>query len=280
MFVLMLGMGLTLAPSDFRRVWAYPQATLVGTLAQLVGMPVVGCALALAFDLPPMHAAGLVAIAACPGGMFSNLLVYVGKGDVPLSVTLTATATMATLITMPMWLGVILDAVGAGETGVAIPVVGTALRLGGFTVLPIGVGMAVGWRWSELRAWEFWTSRGGLVLLGIGTAMQIAAGSGNLPEHPGASLVPVLCLHGAALAMGYLAPLLLGIPLRQSATIAVEISLKNGLIGLFVVTQSLDTEAALPILFYATLQLPIAGLILLSYRMLSRARDDSGVRTI
>ncbi|NNL64708.1 MAG: bile acid:sodium symporter family protein, partial [Myxococcales bacterium] len=143
MFGLMFAMGLALVLDDFRRIARVPGPVVTGTLLQLLGMPVIGFGLALAFELPPLLAAGLVILAACPGGMMSNMLVHVGRANTALSITLTATATTATLFTLPLWIRAILDRVG-GETGaIEIPLLETAGQLGGLTILPVAVGMVV-----------------------------------------------------------------------------------------------------------------------------------------
>ena len=277
MFVLMLGMGLSLATSDFRRIWLTPRAGLVGSAVQLVAMPLVGVALALAFALPPMHAAGLVAIAACPGGTLSNVFVYVGRADVPLSVTLTATATLATLVTLPLWLRALLGAVGNDAVGLDVPVLETALRLAAFTVAPIALGMALRRRRPAWVAWERRVSGAGAALMVGALVLASLYEGGTTTESPGASLVPVIVLHAAAVTLGYVLPLALGLSYAQSATIGVETCLKNGVLGLFVVSRSLPVDAALPVVFYMALQLPVSAAILASSRLLERravARAD------
>jgi BASS family bile acid:Na+ symporter len=105
MFTLMLGMGLTLQGDDFRRIATSPRATLVGTVLQLLVMPIVGMAIARFFGLSQVLSSGIVVLAACPGGMFSNMMVHLARGNTALSVTLTATATLVTLFTLPLWYG-------------------------------------------------------------------------------------------------------------------------------------------------------------------------------
>jgi BASS family bile acid:Na+ symporter len=143
MFALMFGMGLALTVDDFRRVVLLPQATVVGTFLQLVGMPLAGFGLAHAFALDPLLAAGLVIIAACPGGVMSNMFVHLGRADTALSITLTATATAVTLFTIPLWVRAVLASFGEAGANIEMPVIETALYLGGFTILPVAVGMGV-----------------------------------------------------------------------------------------------------------------------------------------
>ena len=90
LFIIMLGMGLELTLDDFKRVVVYPRAAVVGLLAQLAMLPLVGFLLASLFPLKPELAVGVVILAASPGGPTSNLLTFLAAGDVALSITLTA----------------------------------------------------------------------------------------------------------------------------------------------------------------------------------------------
>jgi BASS family bile acid:Na+ symporter len=270
MFGLMFGMGLTLSLRDFRNIALAPTATVLGTLLQLVAMPAAGIGIALASGLPPLLAAGLVVIAACPGGMFSNMYVHLGRANTALSITLTATATMATLFTLPLWLRVILDQVGDGAIDVEVPVLETALRLGGLTVLPVLVGMAVRSRRPGAHGAEKWLSRGSaLVIVGA----MVVDGM-QRPELPIAefqqSLLPAIWLAAAAVVLGLGGPVLLRLPSRDAATIGVELVVKNMLLGLVLARQSLDFEATIPIFAFATFQTPIGVLVLVGWRVLAR----------
>ena len=102
MFALMFAMGLTLGTDDFRRIAKSPRATAVGTSLQLIVMPIVGIGLSTALELSPLLSTGLIVVSACPGGLFSNMFVHFARGNTALSITLTATATLVTLFTLPL----------------------------------------------------------------------------------------------------------------------------------------------------------------------------------
>src|SRR5262249_8780669 len=89
--IIMLGLGLSLTPDDFRRVIVYPRAVLVGLACQMLFLPAVCFGVAKAFALPPELAVGLMVLAASPGGATANLYSHLAKGDVALNITLTAT---------------------------------------------------------------------------------------------------------------------------------------------------------------------------------------------
>jgi BASS family bile acid:Na+ symporter len=276
MFGLMFGIGLTLTLDDFRRIMLLPRPTVVGTLLRLVGMPLAGLGLARAFALEPLLAAGLVIVAACPGGVMSNVLCHLGRADTALSITLTATATAITLFTIPLWVRAALASVGETGGHVEMPVLETALNLSGFTILPVAIGMVVRPAWPALAAHEGWITR-------VSTAAVIVALAvkGVRSEDPpiaafAASWRPALLLLAAALAMGVGVPALLNLGWREAATIAVELCIKNTVLGLFVATQSLGSLAAgVPIAAFMTFQMPVGLGVLVLYNLWRRRQPMS-----
>ncbi|HVM28307.1 MAG TPA: bile acid:sodium symporter, partial [Mycobacteriales bacterium] len=103
LFVIMTGIGLTLTTGDFRREAEHPRGVVVGSLAQLLAMPVLGLLIAAALGLPPALAVGLVIAASCPGGSTSNLIAYLARANVALSIVLTVVASIGTILTLPFF---------------------------------------------------------------------------------------------------------------------------------------------------------------------------------
>lgn len=157
LFVIMfsLGLGLGLGPADFRRVALQPRDFLVGMVSQLVLLPAVAFAIALAWAPEPALAVGLMIIAAAPGGVTSNLLTRYAGGDTALSVTMTAVTSLAAIVTVPLVVFLALDHfVGAAATA-EVSMVGVALRMFAIVALPVALGMAVrGARPALAARWE------------------------------------------------------------------------------------------------------------------------------
>lgn len=267
MFVLMVGMGLTLTVDDFGRIARLPRPTLVGTALQLVAMPLAGMALAHAFGLPPMLAVGLVIVAACPGGVMSNVLCHLGRADTALSVTLTATATAVTLVTLPLWARALLASLGAGDANVAMPVVATALDLGSFTVLPVALGMAVRHVAPAATAAERWLTRAGAVTIVLAIAVEAVRRDDPPVAAFAASWPPAACLLAAALVLGLGVSRAAGLDWRATTTITLELCIKNTVLALFVATQSLDLAAAVPIAAFMAFQTPVGIGLLVVYNL-------------
>lgn len=271
MFTLMLGMGLTLQGDDFRRIATSPRATLVGTVLQLLVMPIVGIAIARFFGLSPVLSSGIVVLAACPGGMFSNMMVHLAKGNTALSVTLTATATLVTLFTLPLWVQFSLSLFAVdGTAPLDMPVIDTALRLGMLTVLPIAIGMGSRIRWPELAGREQRLTWIGVIGIVVAVTMQGVERPALPIDEMLTSIPPALAFAVAAMVIGVAIPLLVRIPPRETITIAVEMVVKNTLLGMVLVGQTLEFEAILPILAFGIFQTPGGLLLLVGWRTLEK----------
>jgi len=143
LFLVMMGLGLTLSVDDILRVIIMPKAVLTGLVGQLVLLPLVAFGLAFVLNPAPVIAIGLILLAACPGGITSNAYVFASRGDIALSVTLTTVASLFTVVTMPLlaWLAL---STFAGESEMLEVPVGNMMRsLAQLTVLPIAIGMSI-----------------------------------------------------------------------------------------------------------------------------------------
>ena len=133
--LVMFGMGLSLGIDDFRRVFEFPRAALLGIVGQLLLLPALAFALTAVVEMPQDIAVGLIIIAACPGGVASNVIVYAARADVALSVTLTALNSTITVFTIPFVVSLGL-AMHMGDSGTVpdMPILQTIARLFSITV--------------------------------------------------------------------------------------------------------------------------------------------------
>ena len=133
--VIMFGMGLTLSPKDFKIVLSRPKDILIGCLAQFTIMPLLAWLLTLAFSLPKELALGVILVGCCPGGTASNVITYLAKGDLALSVGMTACSTLLAPIVTPMlvWL--------MAGTMVNVDTLGMLLSIVYVVIAPIIVGL-------------------------------------------------------------------------------------------------------------------------------------------
>ena len=154
---IMFGMGLTLKAADFRVVFSRPRDVLVGCLAQFTVMPLLAFALTRIFKLEPALAIGVILVGCCPGGTASNVITYLSKGDLALSVGMTATSTLLAPILTPLLVWLL-----AGET-VDVDVVGMLLSILWVVILPIALGLVV------KRFWPRTTERASAYLPALST---------------------------------------------------------------------------------------------------------------
>lgn len=270
LFIIMVGMGLTLGLRDFRDVFVYPKASAFGTLAQIVGMPILAFALAWGLRLDPALAVGLVVIAACPGGTTSNIFTYFARGNVALSIVLTVVASLITVATLPVIINAALELFPL-QTGVAsaadrlsLPVGRTVGTLLAIVILPVAIGMAFR-RWRPILAAKLERAVGvfGLFVLVVLIALILARLGGDaLPMFRDAGLAVAL-LNVFGIGLGLWLGRRLGIPLRDAVGCGMELGIKNGTLGLLITLTLLDSpEMAVPSAVYGLLMFAFGGALI------------------
>ena len=252
---IMFAVGVTLVPADFTRLFAQPRAVLAGLVAQLLFLPGVAWTLAVALELPPEMAVGLVLLGACPGGASSALITHLARGTAALSVTLTAITSLVALVSMPLVLQFAL-AYFVGESGaVAFSVEKLVRGVFVITTVPVAAGMLL----RALRPAVADRLQGALgrVATFLFVAIVIATFVGqrevllaNLASvGPAAAALNVIVMGaGAGLAV------VLKLNRRDAVAIASECGLQNAALGIFVATTVLAAPAlAVPSVVYALL---------------------------
>ncbi|KAA8985493.1 MULTISPECIES: bile acid:sodium symporter family protein [Gammaproteobacteria] len=244
LFIIMIGIGMTLTPRDFRQVAVYPRGIIVGTIAQILVMPALAFLIIAIFNLSPMIAVGLVIIAACPGGTTSNLFALMARGNVALSIVLTVLANLITIVSLPLFTNLALDLYMGENEAIRLPVERTIMTLGLIVLLPIAIGMMLKSRFPEKaqKAESAVSVFGGVVLamLVVALVYNVRDQLGELLSQAGPAAI-ALNLAGIGIALGL--SRLTGLTQRESMAVAVELGIKNGTIGLLVTLNLLESEA-------------------------------------
>ena len=141
--MIMFNLGLTLTFNDFRRIFKSPKALTIGLVCQMILLPLIAFLLAWISGLPPAIKIGLVIIAACPGGATSNLITYLLKGDVALSISLTAINSILILFSIPGITYLALEVFHDDSTMISLPVIPTILKILLMIIAPTFLGMLV-----------------------------------------------------------------------------------------------------------------------------------------
>ncbi|MGB3636992.1 MAG: bile acid:sodium symporter [Rivularia sp. (in: cyanobacteria)] len=141
LFIIMLGMGLGLTLNDFKRVFIQSKAVILGLIAQLIVLPTIGFLLATIFPLSPELAVGVMILAACPGGPTSNMVSYLVRGNVALSITLTAISSLITVFTIPIVVNLAMQKFMGEAIALQLPFLKTLIQIAVITFIPVALGM-------------------------------------------------------------------------------------------------------------------------------------------
>jgi BASS family bile acid:Na+ symporter len=224
--LIMFGMGATLAISDFTRVLKMPWAVFIGIFLQFLIMPFIGFFLAKAFGFEPAVAAGVILIGSCPGGVASNVMTYLSKGNVALSVTMTACSTLIAPIMTPLLMSML-----AG-TLVEIVFIDWVINITKIIIVPVSIGLIFNSILTALNRRGEWMDRclsliamaGICFIIGI-----IIADSRDKLLTIGVALVATSVLHNAAgYVLGYFGARLARLDESSCRTVALEVGLQNG----------------------------------------------------
>ena len=243
LMLVMFGMGLTLNPEDLLIVAQRPKDILIGCIAQFTIMPGLAYLLGKVFGLEEGLLAGLILVGTCPGGTASNVITYLSKGDVALSVGMTSVNTLLAPLLTPAITYLLL------RTTVTVDAVGMFLSIIKVVILPIGLGFLINRRWGEStkRAADV------LPLVSVAAITLIVASvvSHNAARilSTGAVVFAIVILHNLlGYATGWLLGLTLGLPMRRKKALAIEIGMQNSGLAVSLASTAFPTlpRAAVP----------------------------------
>lgn len=275
-----LGVGLTVA--DFKRIATQPKAFLVGTALQFVSLPLIAIALVAFLPIPPIVKVGVVLLAACPGGTTSNLLTHMARGDVALSVSLTAITSLASVVTVPIVLMVAL-ALFMGPDAPEVGVVSAGVVIFALTVIPVGLGMVMRKLAPKASTALESNSRflSALVFAAVVVATVINEGLAETLRRLTQAGAVSLALNVAAMAVAFAVSSWLAFKMRQRIALTLECGLQNATLAIVVAGALLgDIDYAMPAAIYGLLMFVTSGVFILWARRWStvaqRARRIGG----
>ena len=238
---IMFTMGITLRFADFGRVLRMPSVVAVGVGMQFLLMPLFGWMLAWVFQLPPLLAAGLILVGSCPGGTASNVICFLSRGDVALSVTLTAVSTLLAFLATPVltWLYV-------GES-IDVPVLKMLLSILKIVLLPVLAGVIINTYFGH----HLERVKPALPILAVFTiviviAIVTALNVGNLNQLTSFIVIAVVLHNLLGLGAGYVIARWMGYDFRTARTLAIEVGMQNSGLGAALAVKYFGAIAALP----------------------------------
>jgi len=236
--VIMLGMGVTLTVNDFKAVTKMPKPVIVGVVAQYTIMPLLGWGIGWALGLPTEYAVGLILVACCPGGTASNVVAFIAKADVCLSVVMTAISTLAAVVMTPLLTTTLVgtrvpvDAWGLFQSTlqvVIIPVVAGVVLNRVFpqavkTMLPVAPLVSV-------------------LAIAMICASIIGQRADEVKDSVGPLMLGVALLHVGGFTLGYGLTRLMKLPIRSARTVAIEVGMQNSGLGVVLANKHFANPA-------------------------------------
>lgn len=255
LFLIMFGMGLSLRLANFSQVLLAPKAVSIGIVGQMVLLPLIAFSIAITLNLAPEIAVGLMIIALAPGGATSNMFSYLFKGDVSLSISLTAVVSLITPFTIPFITALSMHYFMGAQSEFDIPLLKTITQLLLITMLPVALGMFVLSRWPhvacKIENFLKWFSVLFLLLIIL---LIILKNQANLEQFFIQAGLATLLLNIAVLLLGYGLAKAASLNLAQSKAIGFEVGIQNGTLALLVAGTLIGNESMMiPAVTYSIL---------------------------
>lgn len=244
LFVIMLGMGLSLRVADFKRIILFPKAIFIGLTNQLILLPLLGLVIAIFCTTQPEIAVGIMILAACPGGPTSNLISFMAKGNLALSVSLTALSSVITIITLPFIVSFSLHYFLGADQIITLDILQAILQIFGIVVIPIGIGMSLRRlypRFSDRMGKPVRMASGmvlGLIIIGL-----ILKERANFVAYFQQAGIATLLLNVLSMGIGYFSAVLFKIERDAAISISIESGIQNGTLAITIATVLLNNTS-------------------------------------
>ncbi len=239
--IVMLGMGLTMTPEDFRLVFTRPRDVIFGVLLRYIIMPLIAFTVAKVMGLPPMLAAGLILVGVCPSGTASNVMTFIARGDTALSVTISSVNTILAPFLTPfifLWLA-----------GTLIPIQAEALLVDilKIVLLPILSGLLIRTFFGSLvkKIMVFIPLVSVLAIITI-IAIVVALSAAKLATVAAVAFIAVILHNSFGLGLGYGASRGFGMTHKKAKAVAFEVGMENSGLAVALAIAHLDPVAAIP----------------------------------
>lgn len=253
--IITLGMGLSLTDRDFKNIFVQPKAVIIGLCCQMVLLPVIAYMIARFTPMDPVFKVGLMIIAACPGGATSNLITYLLRGNVALSISMTAINSMITLITIPLIVHFSLEAFIHEEAAIRLNVIETIIKVFLITIVPAFLGTRIRKNFPDFAIRLERPLRVILPLLLLvvyAGVIFIDQGTGSATRSDFIKIFPdTLLLNIMAMTAGFLVARLLRLRVINQFTISIEVGLQNSALAIFVAATLLKSNdmALVPVVY-------------------------------
>lgn len=240
LFIIMVGMGLSLTLEDFKRIAKYPLAVFIGFLSQIILLPIIAYTLAIVLNADPVIAMGAMIVSACPGGPASNLVTYLAKGDVALSVTLTAINSLITIITIPLIVNFGLTQFTPQPSTIEAPVGDIMKSLTIIIAVPLAIGMFINHvKHDFAKRMDKPVRIASMVLIVVVIVGLCIKERAHIVQYIIDSWMMVLCMNIATMSIGFILARAFRLNLKQAIAICIESGNQNGTLAIHIASTTL-----------------------------------------
>ncbi len=244
LIIIMLGMGLSLVIEDFKRIFVYPKAVIIGLTNQILVLPILGFVLASVLPVPAEIAIGIMILAACPGGATSNLICHLAKGNIALSVTLTAISSFVSILTIPFIVNFALTHFLNEGQVIKLDVINTIIQILVITVIPVCIGMLIR-RYRKgfaLKMEKPVRIASGVVMILVIVGITLKEKDNFVSYFQQAGLA-ALSLNVITMVFGYYSAKIFKIKDQSAVSIAIESGIQNGTLAITIAVVLLNTTS-------------------------------------
>lgn len=235
LIIIMLGMGLSLVPEDFKRIVKRPVAVIGGLILQIVVLPLIAFGIASVLNLPDFISVGLMILAACPGGATSNLITHLAKGDTALSVSLTALSSFITIITIPFIINFGLENFMGESKVIPLDIADTIKKILMVSIVPILIGMGLRAKFPFLvDKVEKPVRIASAVILFVIIIGIVIKEKNNIVEYFVQAGVAALLLNILSMLIGFFGAKSLKLNDAQATSISIETGIQNGTMAIAI----------------------------------------------
>ena len=244
---IMFSLGLGLKVQDFKNIMNNPKAFIIGIVNQMIVLPIVAFLIIIMFNLPSNLAVGIMILSCCPGGVTSNILTKLAKGDTALSISCTAVASLLTVITLPLIVGFSVTYF-MGNNAPPINIILLGLTMFVISTMPVLLGLYINTKFANIsNSFAPITNK-------ISSFLFVAIVIGALASEwtlfidnvhsLGPAIISIICI---MMLVGYNSSKLFGIVDRQASTISIESGIQNGTVGIAIGNIILSTPEGLSV---------------------------------
>ena len=244
---IMFSLGLGLKVQDFKNIMNNPKAFIVGIVNQMIILPIVAFLIIIMFSLPGNLAVGIMILSCCPGGVTSNILTKLAKGDTALSISCTAVASLLTVITLPLIVGFSVTYF-MGYNAPSINIIFLGLTMFVISTMPVLLGLYINTKFTNIsKSFAPISNKISSFLFVIIVIGALASEWTLFIENVhilGPATISLICI---MMIVGYNSSKLFGIVDRQASTISIESGIQNGTVGIAIGNIILSTPEGLSV---------------------------------